>query len=258
MTADAADPAKQRKVFLTAEWRNLVMLNYVVDPQKLLPRVPAGTELDFFEGKTYLSMVGFLFLNTRVAGIPIPFHRNFEEVNLRFYVRRNTSQGTRRGVVFIKEIVPRRAIACVARWVYGENYVALPMRHSPAPSPAEALMDGTTVEYAWRFREHWNRLGAKLLGGPLPSQSGTEAEFIAEHYWGYSRHEHDNAAEYRVEHSSWRVWRAASSWLECDAERLYGQELAPYLAVPPASAFVGEGSPVIVRKAMRISNATRD
>ena len=109
-------------IFLTAEWRYLAMLNYAVDPQVLLPRVPAGTELDFFDGQTFVSLVGFLFRDTRVLGLRIPGHQTFEEVNLRFYVRRGANGRTvdgevRRGVVFVREIVPRWAIAAVARWV---------------------------------------------------------------------------------------------------------------------------------------------
>src|SRR5713101_1040010 len=115
--------------FLTAEWRDLAMLNFEVDPTVLRPLVPAGTELDDWRSRTFVSVVGFLFLNTRVLGIPIPFHRDFEEVNLRFYVRRKMSDGWRRAVVFVKELVPRAAIALTARMVYGENYVALPMNH---------------------------------------------------------------------------------------------------------------------------------
>src|SRR5215510_14081912 len=114
------------KVFLTAEWRHLAMLNYEMEPQILQPYVPAGTELDTWGNKTFISVVGFMFLKTRVLGLPIPFHQNFEEINLRFYVRRKTEEGWRRGVVFIKEIVPRAAIALTARWLYNENYVALP------------------------------------------------------------------------------------------------------------------------------------
>src|SRR5436305_10870786 len=132
-------------VFLTAAWHHLVMLNYEVPPALLASRVPAGTSLDFWNGKTYLSVVGFLFLQTKVLGIPIPFHRDFEEVNLRFYLRREE----RRGVGFIKEIVPLRAIAAVARIVYNENYVALPMRHRI--EPAAPLAAGTRVEYGWKL-----------------------------------------------------------------------------------------------------------
>src|SRR6266513_2477095 len=126
--------------FLTAEWRSLAMLNYEVDRSVLARRVPPGTELDSWGGVVYVSVVGFLFLKTRVLGVPIPGHRNFEEVNLRFYVRRKADGEWRRGVVFVKEIVPRRAIAAVARGLYGENYVAMPMSHA---------IDGRRVEYRW-------------------------------------------------------------------------------------------------------------
>ncbi|MEZ0229119.1 MAG: YqjF family protein, partial [Planctomycetota bacterium] len=150
------------------------MLNFEVDPALLESRVPAGTVLDTFGGKTFVSVVGFLFLETKVLGVPIPFHRNFEEVNLRFYVRR----GERRGVVFVKEIVPRFFVAAVARWVYGENYVSLPMRHRCEVGP-----QGGPVEYAWRTGAKWNQLSVRATGAPRKAEPGSEAEFITEHYW---------------------------------------------------------------------------
>ena len=118
-----------KRPFLTAQWRHLAILNYLVEPSLLGGLVPRGTELDAWQGRTYVSVVGFLFLNTRILGVPVPFHRHFEEVNLRFYVRREAEDGWRRGVVFVKELVPKRAIAWVARAVYNENYVAVPMGH---------------------------------------------------------------------------------------------------------------------------------
>jgi uncharacterized protein len=135
--------------FLRAEWRHVAILNYGVDRAALAGLVPRGTELDEWKGRTYLSVVGFLFRNTRVLGLPIPFHRNFEEVNLRFYVRRRTADGWRRAVVFVKEIVPRAAVAVVARALYNENYVALPMGHEigRAAHPPERI---ESVSYSWR------------------------------------------------------------------------------------------------------------
>ena len=116
--------------FLAAEWRDLLIINYEVDPALLFPRLPAGTSLDLFEGRALVSLVGFRFLQTRVRGIAIPGYQDFEELNLRFYVTHRTPAGElRRGVCFIGEFVPRRAIAWVARWVYGEPYRALPLRH---------------------------------------------------------------------------------------------------------------------------------
>src|SRR5688500_10577936 len=109
------------------------MLNYRVAPELLRPHVPAGTELDTWNDAVHVSVVGFLFRDTRVLGIPVPFHRRFEDVNLRFYVRREVDGEVRRAVTFLRELVPRRAIATVARLAYAEPYTALPMRHRLGP-----------------------------------------------------------------------------------------------------------------------------
>ncbi len=147
--------------FLTANWRYLAMLNYVVDPRLLARLVPRGTEIDFENGETFLSAVGFLFLDTRLLGLPVPLHRNFEEVNLRFYVRRKSADTWRRGVVFVRELVPRRAIALVARACYGENYLALPMKHE-----IEHVGSNLAVEYSWRRGRKWESLRLQATGEP--------------------------------------------------------------------------------------------
>ena len=241
------------RTFLTAEWRWLAMLNYEVDPALLAPLVPRGTELDAWEATTYASMVGFLFLDTRVLGVPIPLHRDFEEVNLRFYVRRRGPEGWRRGVVFVREIVPRRAIATVARVVYEEPYVALPMRHRVELDDSGAsLRPGGAVEYAWRWRGRWNALRAVTQGPPEPLRAGSEEEFITEHYWGYTARSGGGSAEYRVEHPAWNLWRTSEARLDCDAATLYGPEWTAPLAAAPRSAFVAEGSPIRVRAGARL------
>ena len=232
------------KIFLTAEWRQLAMLNYEIEPAVLERFVPAGTELDSFGGKTFVSMVGFRFLNTRVWGIPFPFHRNFEEVNLRFYVRRRADDGWRRGVVFIKEIVPRAVIAFAARKLYNENYVALPMAHA---------VDATTAEYSWRFAGRPNRLKVVMRGELAELRAGSEAEFITEHYWGYSRQPDGATMEYRVEHPRWRVCEAAAAELDCDVAGLYGREFKAALQGRPASAFLADGSAVTVSCGQRLT-----
>ena len=236
-----------RSPFLTAEWRFLAMLNYEIDPALLLPLMPAGTELDSWNGKTFVSMVGFRFTQTRLLGLALPFHRDFDEVNLRFYVRRKSPEGWRRGVVFIKEIVPRAAIAWVARRVYNENYVALPMRHTIHSAAAQAEVLGL-AKYEWLHRRRWNCIAVEFSGVPyLPDQSSEDA-FITEHYWGYVRQRDGGTVEYQVEHSRWNVWRANDARLECDAAELYGRELADFLAGTPSSVFVADGSPVTVRR----------
>ncbi|AKQ67504.1 hypothetical protein A176_004416 [Myxococcus hansupus] len=241
--------------FLTASWRYLLMLNYEVAPEVLRPLVPRGTELDTWQGRTYASMVGFRFLETRVRGLPVPFHQNFDEVNLRFYVRHLASDGWRRGVVFVKEIVPRQAIATVARVLYNEPYVALPMRHVVEMDGAESGAAGR-VEYAWKAGGRWQHLSATTRGAPVASEPGSEAEFITEHYWGYTAQRDGGCAEYRVEHPRWSVWSVDASQLEVDVEGMYGKQFVPFLHGKPSSAFVADGSAVAVYPGARLSPET--
>lgn len=237
------------RVFLSAEWRDLVMLNYTVDPATLSAYVPRGTELDSFEGKTFISLVGFRFLRTKPFGIlSVPFHTNFDEVNLRFYVRRSDAGAYKRGVVFIREIVPRHAIAQVARLAYAENYICLPMKHSIAKSDASF-----TVEYQWRLDRQWCRLHAQTSGTSTHPAEGSLEQFITEHYWGYAAQRDAGCKEYRVEHVPWRVWSAADAGLGGDCSYLYGPEFGRVLARRPDSAFIADGSSVRVFSGERIT-----
>ncbi len=237
------------KIFLTAEWRYLAMLNYEIEPAILAPLVPKGTELDYWGGKTFVSVVAFLFLNTRVGGIPIPFHRNFEEVNLRFYVRRRAEDGWRRGVVFIKELVPRSAIAFVARKFYNENYIAMPMSHRIEKVREEVK----SVSYSWRFNGRENFLKLSVHGQAQPLVNGSIQEFITEHYWGYARQRDGSTMEYRVEHPRWRVWESQSLEFDRQAAGLYGETFGRLFNQPPASAFLADGSEVIVCNGVSLS-----
>jgi len=238
------------KMFLSAEWRDLLMLNYEVDPAHLQKYVPAGTELDSFGGKTYLSLVGFRFCRTKLLGsIPIPFHTEFEEINLRFYVKRREGNEIRRGVVFIAEIVPKRAIAFAARWFYGENYVRRPMAHSALTN--ESKME---VEYSWRSGNQRCKLQAHATGTPsLPSEGSLE-QFITEHYWGYSRQPVGGTVEYHVSHVPWKVWHATRAGFSGDTNDLYGSELSKLLKQTPASAFLADGSSVKVMRGSELSS----
>ncbi|MDB6066721.1 MAG: hypothetical protein JWR26_2929 [Pedosphaera sp.] len=217
------------------------MLNYEVDPGILKSFVPRGTELGAWHGKTYVSMVGFLFLKTKVRGMAIPFHQNFEEINLRFYVKRLGADGWQRGVVFIKEIVPRFAIATIARLFYNENYIAMPTKHT-----LETSVEGLMAEYAWRFKGRWNRLMVKTAGSAGLVEAGSLEEFITEHYWGYAVQKNGGCVEYKVEHPPWLIWQTREVVFDCDVEGLYGGQFAEFLRTKPSSAFLAEGSPVMV------------
>jgi uncharacterized protein YqjF (DUF2071 family) len=236
--------SESERVFLSAEWRDLVMLNYEVEPALLNAYVPAGTTLDSFNGRTYVSLVGFRFCRTKLLGhFPIPFHANFDEVNLRFYVRRKQGNEQRRGVVFIAEVVPRHAIAITARVLYGENYKYSRMRH-------RLEMDGLTktAEYQWQVGDRWCRISAQTAGLPAHPQEGSLEQFITEHYWGYSARGADSSLEYHVTHVPWQVWAATDAGFDGDVAALYGAEFSTVLQRPPDSAFVADGSPVVVFK----------
>jgi uncharacterized protein len=242
------------QIFLTAEWRDLVLLNYEVDPGLLLSYVPRGTELDYWNSAAYVSLVGFRFVNTKVFGVRIPLHSNFTEVNLRFYVKRREQgreQGKdRRGVVFIREIVPRAAIALVARTLYNENYVALPMAHEIRRD--NVAEDSIDASYRWRFRGGWSEIRFHSQGDAAPLVDGSEEQFIAEHYWGYAAQRNGACVEYHVVHPPWNVWQARHAEFIGDAEQLYGAAFAAVLSNKPSSAFLADGSPVTVMRGRRI------
>lgn len=235
--------------FLTADWRDVLLLNYEIDPAVLQPMVPRGTELASLHGKSFISLVGFQFLNTLVLGVPIPFHQNFEEVNLRFYVRRSPNNRWRRGVVFIKELVPKRAVAWIARLLYNENYRAVPMSHS-------IRRDGdahTRVDYSWRFNGAEHNITACASDPSRPIAAGTDDEFFAHHEWGYVRDRSGRTIEYRVDHPHWNVRTATDAALRCDAARLYGPQFVEALSSTSYSAILAEGSPVTVYRGTRLT-----
>ena len=232
------------------------MLNYVVDPEVLTPFLPPGIELDAWQGKMLASIVGFEFAEVRILRMSVPFHRHFEEMNLRFYVRRETVDGWRRGVVFVKELVPLPTVALLARVLYGEPYRALPMERDFRDRPVSSASSGkagreraTTVRYSWRHDKTWNRVEATAdtTQEPRHPEPGSEEEFLTDHAYGYGTRR-GKAIEYVVEHPTWRYWNAVKARFDCKAatlRTLYGEAFAPYLK-SPRSAFLVEGSPVRV------------
>lgn len=227
--------------FLTAEWKMLAMANYAVDPDLLKPYVPAFTELELWQGRCYVSLVGFLFVDTRLRGLRIPFHTDFEEVNLRFYVRRKIGGEWRRGVVFISEIVPKPALALVANRVYKEHYRCMPMKHAWHTTP-EAM----TIQYEWRNNGDWNSICVVTDTTSTPIPPDSEEAFITEHYFGYSRIDDGRTTEYQVDHPSWNMFAVQGYEIRADFGRLYGPAFAFLEDRVPESVLLAEGSRVSV------------
>ncbi len=231
------------KIFLSAHWQNLVMINYEIDPGKLLRWLPAYTELDHFHGKALVSVVGFLFKNTKVFGVHWPGHTNFEEVNLRFYVKHFTGTEWRRGVVFISEIVPKIVIAKAASILYHEPYIARPMRHNLSISN-----DTINVSYQWKNKNKWNSMDVAAEASMNEIKKDSAEEFILEHYWGYNKYDATTTIEYGVEHVTWQTHEIQKWNLECDVASLYGPSFVSFLSREPHSVFLAKGSDVIIRK----------
>ena len=245
--------------FLTAHWRHLVFMNYEVDPAILSDHIPAGTELDLFHGKCLVSLVGFMFDQTKMLGmVPIPLHLSFEEVNLRFYIKRNVEGQTRRAVAFIKELVPSRSVTWVARTVYGENYEFTPMQHAISWHDDSNFELGGRFCYRWKQTGKWAVLEANTIEDIQELSTGSMEEFITEHYWGYSERKNGTTWEYQVEHPSWRTWQVDSWNFEADVKKLYGPEFAEYLAGKPHSSLVAEGSPVVLHFGEAIRGTNTD
>ena len=233
---------QQKPTFLTAQWRKLVMANYAVDPEILKPYIPAGVELDIYKGECLVSLVGFLFDEVRVKGLKIPFHTKFPEINLRFYVKQKTNGGWRRGVVFVKELVPRSAIAWVARLFYGEPYIAVPMQYSWQHNE-----NGLEVSYSWHV-QHWMHMSVQAEAKPDILKENSLEEFITEHYWGYTNRRNGKTQAYEVQHPRWEVYKVKQFSIEADMGLLYGKDFAGIDASQPHSVLMAEGSEVSVRE----------
>jgi uncharacterized protein YqjF (DUF2071 family) len=233
--------------FFTGLWRDLAILNYEVDPAVLARRVPKGCELDDWNGRHFVTLIGFRVLHAKVLGIALPFHSDFLEVDFHFYVRRLA--GTwRRGIVSIKELTPRRLVAFVARQVYGENFVTLPMRHALLSAAGQ---DTRMYTYGWRRTRAWESLSVRSTGAPLECSRDSEERFITDRYLGFTRRK-DGTFTYQVEHAPWRLYRGDAATLDADVPLLYGQEFMEALCFPPRLALTADGSSVIVRRRRRI------
>jgi uncharacterized protein YqjF (DUF2071 family) len=249
----ARPAAGPRSVFLTARWLDLAMLDFEIDPKALAPLVPRDTELDRWQGRALVSLVGFLFHGTRVLGVPVPFHRHFREVNLRFYVRRRTEDGWRRGVVFVKEYASRRAVSWVARRVYGENYATARIGHAVNAAPPDPRAPRSAA-YWWRAGGREHRLEVDAVGPPHHAAPGGLEEFIVENYWGYSSGLRGGTLEYRVDHPRWNLWPGERARFAGDAAQLYGPRFAGSLTSPPVSSLIADGSPVTVYRGRQLAD----
>ena len=232
---------KSSKTFLSARWENLIMANFEVNPKLLNPYLPKGVELDYFHNKTYVSLVGFMFKETSLFKIPIPFLGTFEEINLRFYVKRVEGNTIKRGVVFINETVPFKVVAWLANKLYKEHYISIPTKH-------EIDKTGVTqkIQYDWKINKRWNYIAVHAAKKNEPMLPESIEEFIFEHYYGYTRISDLHSQEYKVNHPRWEVNKVLDYAVLCDFKAMYGDDFSFLNNQQPHSVILAQGSPVTV------------
>jgi uncharacterized protein YqjF (DUF2071 family) len=227
--------------FLKAEWRKLAFANYEVDPSILAEYVPPGTELDLWEGKCFVSLIGFIFLNTKIFGIKVPFHSTVEEVNLRFYVKRFENNTWKRGAVFIKEIVSKPALTFVANTIYKEHYETMPMNYE-----WEENSVNRSVAYYWKKNKIWQSFKITAALNTSEIKENSETEFITEHYWGYAKVNESVTNEYQVTHPRWKQYTVESSEIKVDFDLVYGKDFKFLNNLKPTSIMLIEGSKITI------------
>jgi len=233
--------------FLKAEWKNLALFNYEIDATILEKYLSAGTQIDIWNNKCYVSLVGFMFKNTKVLGLKVPFHINFEEVNLRFYVKRFENGEWKRGVVFIKEIVPKKAITFIANTLYQEHYETHKMRHEIIENK-----NTNTFMYQWENNKEWNTIEIETKKDLSKIEIDSEAEFITEHYFGYTKINEETTFEYEVQHPRWEQFEVLNHRIDVDFEKNYGTDFGFLQTQKPTSIFLAEGSKIMVKNKRKI------
>ena len=229
------------ETFLSARWENLIMANYDVDPNVLTPYLPNGVELDYYNNKTYVSLVGFIFKKTSLFNIPIPLMGTFEEINLRFYVKRIEGDTIKRGVVFINETVPYKLVAWLANKLYKEHYIAIPTKSLIVNSEATK-----SIKYQWKINEKWNHIAVNAAKENEQMLPDSIEEFIFEHYYGYTKINSQLSQEYKVNHPRWQVNKLRDYSIQCDFRSMYGNDFAFLSNHKPDSVIIAEGSPITV------------
>lgn len=229
------------KTFLSARWENIIMANYSVNPELLMPYLPNGVELDFHDNKTYVSLVGFMFKRTSLFHIPIPFFGTFEEINLRFYVKRVEGNSIKRGVVFINETVPYKPVAWLAKKLYKEHYIAIPTKNNITITDTSK-----SINYQWKINNQWNHIAVNTSTDKKPMLSGSIEEYIFEHYYGYTKINNERSQEYKVNHPSWLINDIKDYNINCDFKSMYGDDFAYLNNQRPDSVIIAEGSPVSI------------
>lgn len=228
-------------IFLKARWENIIMANYAVEPELLSAYLPKGVTLDLYNNKAYVSLVGFMFKKTRLFNIPIPWLGTFEEINLRFYVVRQEGNTLKRGVVFVNETIPYKAVAWMANKLYKEHYTAIPTRHF-----WKIKNNIKDIRYEWKINNEWNNIQVQASTTSEEITNTSFEEFIFEHYYGYTKINDHATEEYKIKHPRWKINKVLHANINCNFNTMYGTAFSHLNNIESDSVFIAEGSAIEV------------
>lgn len=237
-------------VFLKAKWENIIMVNYEIDPKIVQPYLPNGVLLDLYNGKAYVSLVGFNFKKTKLFNLPIPWFGSFEEINLRFYVVRKEGNEYKRGVVFINETIPYKIVAWMANKLYNEHYTVVKTKHE-----LKTKLTTKSVNFEWIKNKKWNSIYVESESNSTATKEGSLENFIFEHYYGYTKINQFDTEEYQLNHPSWETHNVVDYEIKCDFKAMYGDSFSILNETTPTAVFIAKGSDVeIFWKRTKIMN----
>ena len=243
-------------IFLKANWENIIMVNYEIDQEILTPFLPKGVDLDLYNGKAYVSLVGFMFKKTKLFNVPIPKLGTFEEINLRFYVTRTDENNKiKRGVVFINETIPYKIVAWMANKLYKEHYTVVPTKHNIIKDD-----EYQKIKFEWLLDNKWNSIYVENGLSSQKMKQDSFEKFIYEHYYGFTKTGDHKTEEYSLHHPSWKIHQVINYQIDCNFKAMYGNSFSVLNDTKPTSVFIAEGSSVAIewkRTKIKFANAER-
>ncbi len=226
---------------IAARWRNVAILSWPIDDQRLAPLVPDGMLLDRWAGEGYISLVCLVMENLRLLTLPA-LPRRFAEVNLRFYVQPASADGDRRGVVFLRQLVSNPFVAFAGRRILREPMLTTPVTCKVESEDSVDRQRRLGLRYQWRNGSHDAALRITASGDAYLAEPGSLEEFVTARYWGYNGTSGSRVRAYRISREPWSLVPVIDHELNIDAETRFGPRIAEVMAGPPASALLALGS----------------
>ena len=240
-----------RKTLYAAEWREIVVINFEIDPKLLRNFIPPKTELDFFNETSFVTLMARACKNVKPYGWPIVFAKSIDQILLRFYVKRKVGDTWRRGVCLIRDYLPKRKASFFLNWMFKHSFTQVPIKRTSSNFESGLPTQLPTVEYQWTTGDYVNHIKVNARSQMRQQEQETKESFVLDHHYGYTVKE-GKTYEYYVEYSPWAMWDAQSGSFDCDTENVFGRPFVRALKQRPASVFLARGSDVIIYRPTEI------